>query len=73
MKRTATAVLTLLMLAWLPAVARPGLDALLADLRIVPLEPTVAPAFEGRDLAGATITLAQFRGRPVMLYFWATW
>jgi cytochrome oxidase Cu insertion factor (SCO1/SenC/PrrC family) len=57
----------------LMAAARSPLDGLLGDLRIVPLEPTLAPAFSGRDLAGASITLAQFRGRPALLYFWATW
>jgi cytochrome c-type biogenesis protein len=32
-----------------------------------------APAFSARDLSGKTITLAQLRGRPVLLTFWATW
>ena len=57
----------------LMAAAPTPLDTLLGDLRIVPLEPTMAPAFSGRDLAGASITVAQFRGRPILLYFWATW
>jgi cytochrome oxidase Cu insertion factor (SCO1/SenC/PrrC family) len=49
------------------------LDELLWDLHIIPLEPAAPPAFAGRDLDGASVTLAQFRGRPVVLYFWATW
>ena len=32
-----------------------------------------APAFELRDLNGALTRLADFRGRPVVLNFWATW
>jgi hypothetical protein len=67
-------VLVLTVLAQpLMAAARPLLDTLLGDLRIVPLEPSLAPAFSGRDLAGTSITLAQFRDRPILLYFWATW
>lgn len=67
-------MLVLVVLAQSPVVAgSAAIDALLRDLSIVPLEPTLPPAFSGRDLAGATITLDQFRGRPVLLYFWATW
>jgi thiol-disulfide isomerase/thioredoxin len=32
-----------------------------------------APALAGRDLAGRAVSLADFRGRPVMVHFWATW
>lgn len=74
MKRLWAVLLVLAVLGWLPpAAARSSIDTLLSDLQIVPLEPTVPPALAGRDLAGAPITLAQFRGRPVLLYFWATW
>ena len=46
------------------AVARP----------ITPLkEGQAAPAFTARDIEGRTIALAQLRGRPVLLTFWATW
>ena len=33
----------------------------------------LAPDFTLPDLEGATWTLSQFRGRPVVLFFWATW
>lgn len=36
-----------------------------------PGEP--APAFLLEDLQGEEVTLAQFRGKPVILNFWATW
>jgi cytochrome oxidase Cu insertion factor (SCO1/SenC/PrrC family) len=36
-------------------------------------QPVMAPAFSLRDVGGHTISLEQFRGRVVMLYFWATW
>jgi peroxiredoxin len=32
-----------------------------------------APDFALPDLAGATRTLADFRGRPLLINFWATW
>lgn len=32
-----------------------------------------APAFSLPDVAGQAVSLEQFRGRVVMLYFWATW
>ena len=33
----------------------------------------LAPQFELSDLSGGTVSLAQFRGKIVMLDFWATW
>lgn len=33
----------------------------------------MAPDFTLRDLEGREVSLSQFRGRPVMLFFWATW
>ncbi|MBI1846167.1 MAG: redoxin domain-containing protein [Candidatus Rokubacteria bacterium] len=36
-------------------------------------EPVTAPAFSLRDVTGHTVSLDQFRGHLVMLYFWATW
>jgi peroxiredoxin len=38
-----------------------------------PAEPIPAPAFELADLAGQTVRLGDFRGRVVLLNFWATW
>lgn len=32
-----------------------------------------APAFTVQDYAGQTVSLADFRGKPVVLNFWATW
>lgn len=32
-----------------------------------------APDFSGTDLQGVTHTLAQYQGKPLILYFWATW
>lgn len=32
-----------------------------------------APAFQATDLAGGTVSLDEFRGRVVVVNFWATW
>jgi len=32
-----------------------------------------APEFALQDLAGKTVSLASFRGKPVLVNFWATW
>jgi protein SCO1/2 len=35
--------------------------------------PKPAPEFALPDLAGKTRTLAEFRGKALLLFFWATW
>jgi peroxiredoxin len=32
-----------------------------------------APDFELKNIHGKTVSLAQFKGKPVLLNFWATW
>ena len=45
-----------------------------ASVQVQPYEPPkTAPAFALPDLAGKTVTLAEHRGKVVMLFFWATW
>jgi peroxiredoxin len=36
-------------------------------------EVKAAPAFELRDLAGGTVSLASLKGKVVVMDFWATW
>jgi cytochrome c biogenesis protein CcmG/thiol:disulfide interchange protein DsbE len=36
-------------------------------------EPLPAPAFEVEDLEGKPLSLAQYKGKVVLLMFWATW
>jgi cytochrome oxidase Cu insertion factor (SCO1/SenC/PrrC family) len=56
------------------AAANKALDDLLFELQLVPLEGQTPPAFELERLSdGKKVTLAEHRGQPVMLYFWATW
>lgn len=32
-----------------------------------------APAFVAMDLQGQPVSLAEYQGKPMLLYFWATW
>ena len=48
-------------------------EDLLWDLQFVPLDAQAAPGFTLENLAGKKVSLGDFRGRPVFLYFWATW
>jgi hypothetical protein len=57
-----------------PAAADKALDDALFDLQLIPLDGQTPPGFELERLGdGKKVTLAEHRGRPVMLYFWATW
>ena len=52
------------------AVAKPDFAALQIE-EYAPPRP--APAFSLPDLNGRNATLAELRGKVVMLFFWATW
>jgi peroxiredoxin len=43
-------------------------------MRVQPYEPPKpAPAFSLPDLGGKTWSLAEAKGKVVLLFFWATW
>jgi hypothetical protein len=70
----AVLLVTLTALATSPAAADKVLDDLLLDLQLVPMTGQTPPPFELERLGdGTPVSLAEHRGRPVMLYFWATW
>jgi len=43
------------------------------DAQPQPLKGKPAPAFTLVDLSGKKVSLADYKGRPVLLNFWATW
>jgi len=48
-------------------------DAGEPDAQGAALQGKAAPAFSLTDLSGKQVTLAQFKGHPVVVNFWATW
>jgi hypothetical protein len=69
-------VALLLLAGSLPAAADPAVDSrLLHALQLIPAAPTtrVPPLALERLEDGRTVSLADVRGRPALLYFWATW
>lgn len=48
-------------------------QALQGPEAITPLPPTPLPDLAFTTLEGSPVTLGAFRGRPVVLNFWATW
>jgi len=71
MKAAPAALLLLAMAIAVPARAA-GPD--FAAMQVQPYDPPkAAPAFALPDLNGNTVRLEDFKGRVVMLVFWATW
>ena len=55
------------------AVGGDAVEDLLFDLQLIPLDGQSPSAFTLEALDGARVSLADFRGKVVLLYFWATW
>ena len=73
---TAVTMVQALLLGFLLAATPPSAEEFeerLWDLHIVPLDSEPAPDFTLESLAGKRVSLSDFRGRAVLLYFWATW
>jgi AhpC/TSA family protein len=73
---TAVTMLQAILLGCLLAATPPlgdDLEERLWDLHIEPREAEPAPAFTLESLAGERVSLSDWRGRAVLLYFWATW
>ncbi len=70
MRRLIATAATLALLAGTAAAAQPDWASL--DLAAY-APPKAAPEFALPDLAGKTRTLAEFRGKALLLFFWATW
>ncbi len=54
-------------------VAADTVDDLLFDLQLVPLDGRAPHEFTLPGLDGKPVSLAQFKGHVVLLYFWASW
>ena len=66
-------LLALLVFAGSTVAAPRGLDDLMMDLQIAPLEPKTPPPFSVTTISGAPITLEDVKGHAALIYFWATW
>ncbi len=55
-----------------PAQAK-GLDDLMMDVNIAPLDPQAPPPLSVTTLDGVRVSLADIKSQPVIVYFWATW
>jgi cytochrome oxidase Cu insertion factor (SCO1/SenC/PrrC family) len=75
MRRLALAMLlsVLAVTAWAGLLAADPLETLLADLQLSSLAGRTPPPLALETLDGDTVALAGLRGRPVLLYFWASW
>ena len=70
MKILAAVAAAVTLTAAAPVLAAPDF----ASLQIQQYDPPrPAPAFSLPDLKGRNATLAELRGKVVMLFFWATW
>ena len=70
MRLIATVTAAVILTAAVPTLAAPDF----ASLQVQQYEPPrPAPAFSLPDLKGRNATLAELRGKVVMLFFWATW
>ncbi len=74
-RRSDWAVMVLGVVLLASSAAAAASDAALWDaVGVRPAAKTVPAApFSLHDVAGHAVSLDQFRGRVVMLYFWATW
>lgn len=48
-------------------------DAGASEMVVHPLEGKIAPAFTLKDTAGRKVSLSDYKGRAVIVDFWATW
>lgn len=63
-----------LLLIWLSVAANTAIAAGSTPASLTPIEPPqIAPAFSLPDLDETLRSLAEFKGKPVIINFWATW
>ena len=67
--------LVLILIGLLPTTSglAADIDVLMREFAMTPTASKAATPFSVKNLDGETVTLADHRGRAVLLYFWATW
>ena len=50
-----------------------SLADLMLDLQIIPIDHRPAKAFTLETLDGKRLAMSELAGRPILLYFWASW
>jgi cytochrome oxidase Cu insertion factor (SCO1/SenC/PrrC family) len=76
MRASVVALLAVTILAGVSPVAVAGserVEDLMRDLQILPLDARTPPPLALIALDGKRVSLADFRGRPLLVYFWASW
>lgn len=63
----------LLAMVCAPAATAASVDDLLFELQLVPKDGQAPAPFTLPTLDGKPVSLADHRGKVVLLYFWATW
>lgn len=71
--RTGLRALVLLALLASTAAGADTVEDLALDLQMIPLDGQVPPAFTLSALDGKRVSLADWKGHVVLLYFWASW
>jgi len=72
--RTRALIVLAMLVTGSPVAHAAGISRELLDgLRLTPSVVTAPPPLALRLDNGRTQTLADLRGRPVLVYFWATW
>ena len=69
----AAVLLALLVSVGVARAATEAIEDLLFDLQLVPLDGQAPPPFTLEALDGKRVSLTDFKGQVVFLYFWATW
>lgn len=71
----ATSIVTIILanLPKSPAGANPPYDQSINQVEVAPIVGAQAPDFALLDLEGELVRLADLRGHPILINFWATW
>jgi cytochrome c biogenesis protein CcmG/thiol:disulfide interchange protein DsbE len=67
-------IMTLALTIWVPSLLHPKRNAVVAPVdTTLNLDNSIAPDFEITDINGTHISLSKFKGKTIILNFWASW